>query len=229
MYESILATSKMNTDPIELTKYLHNCLYEINKAKEKNNHEDRCMHLQMFCNKSKKLFDKISNSHCCVSIKVALKEQRTETVRDLANLPVRNLMHDDTHKDRHSDEYNKVEHIVSENTAFISSINRLNDKMPAFIGKNLRSDDNYQTSSAKCSQEDGLAYNKELPYDSELVYPIFEWSTNGSKKEIEFRGFLCIDCEAAVGFDKSGIEVNYAKILSDGLFALIPEFKGEKS
>lgn len=224
LYVSVLSTHNLKADPETLMTHLNTCLAELNEAKAAVSIEDKSKNLQKFCNKTKSLFDKLTCSPCCVSIKVVMDERPSSSSKDLINKQVINLFADDLHKDRHSDEYNEIEHIISENTAFINVINTIYKKRNFYIGKNLRKDENYLTSSAKCSLTEGKTYNKELPYDSELVLPIFKKLSTGNN-QLCFRGFLCIDSQSSEGFNSDGIEVFFARILSDGLYDLIPQMK----
>lgn len=225
-YKSVLMNMSLKTDPTRLSHYLYDCISEINKAKEVDSPEDRSYRLRSFCNKTKILFDKISGSHCCVSIKVAYEEKYVERVTELFTMKVSNMICDDLSADRHIQDYDEIEHFISRNTAFINIINRLEkSNLPFYVGKNLRTDDNYQTSSSLCAEKEGKIYNRDLPYDSEIVSPIYEKLDNN---KFIFRGFLCVDCEAAEGFNAKGIEVQYMKILSDCLYALIHLMKQDK-
>lgn len=221
MYQSVLSTKHLKVDVTTIITELNTCLLELNEAKVAATIDDRSILLQKFCNKSKYLFDKVSNTHCCVSIKVVLEDAHTNTVKDLVNRRVNNLLHDDSHQDRHSEHYKDTEHIISANTAFNNVVNNIYKKKHYFIGKNLRDDENYLTSSAACAELEGKTYNQDLPYGSELVYPIFKRISN-SNNQLCLRGFLCIDSESNEGFNSDGMEVLLARILSNGLYDLIP-------
>ncbi|WP_439695546.1 hypothetical protein ACFGVS_21625 [Mucilaginibacter sp. AW1-7] len=164
-----------------------------------------------FCNNLKIIFDKITDSNCCVSIKVPLKDIKVDEKTVLVNL-CRNI----EHKNRDTKEYMDTIHTLIGNTAFSSSFNKVlhNKKERFYVNDDVSSSPNYDNSSKACN-------NGVLPYKSELVHPIVP-IINVDNKNINCHGFICIDSDKQEAF-KTKYDFAILEGVADGIYDLISD------
>lgn len=203
----------------KLTEFLSNCLEEINKAKNSESEKEMGVHIVEFINRVKRLYDLLTDSHCCVSLKLAVEDVPSNNKRELPILRVKNVLRDQSHVERDTAEYKSKIHNVSENTAYFITISRIRKKWRYYVCNDIESmGQNYLSSSYGCYQETGL------PYSSEIVYAIINKSNDFAGEDV-FRGFLCIDSDKKNAFKDELHAAEYAHILSDALFWLIPRLR----
>ncbi|WP_315548022.1 hypothetical protein [Prevotella koreensis] len=163
----------------------------------------------LFCDTLKKIFDKKTNANCCVSIKVPIS-----IGEKLESLELRNLCRDSSHGDRDTELYRKTKHRIIGNTAFSTIVNNIlkeNQKQLAYVNNNIPNSSNYQNTSIECYN------NRELPYSSELVYPIVPIRGN-DKNQKDLKGFICIDCDKPNKFDEHRYDIPMVQGIADGIY-----------
>lgn len=168
------------------------------------------------CNSLREIVYRITNSHCCVSIKVIEGDSdifQAMSVRDIEGLKVRNLARDSDHGSRDSEEYKKADHFIRENTAYSTIIGRLRKKKWYYINNDVNPNNGYDTTSP---------YNDDVPYKSELVLPIMKVSDSN---HYYFVGFLCIDCETKDAFHTDDVIVNISLMTADSLYTILTKDK----
>lgn len=204
-----------------------NSLIQIMLDSKETTDETMMKFLRDFCDGLKKLFDKLTESQCGVSIKIPID---TDPKTDLYNKSVKNLCRDSFHREREMSAYDKVDHRIAANTPFFYIVNKI-DVPPKrrknmskwhYLNKDIPADEHYDNTSTEV-YENGI-----LPYKSELVIPILKHYSD--KVEIlTLGGFLCIDCAETNKF----IHLEYALILlrglSEQLFVLLTRLKIDES
>lgn len=176
--------------------------------------------LSDLCDQIKLIFDKITKSNCCISIKLlSLTDiDKPLSKEEIVNLEVINLVRDRNHSSRDTDLYKETHHIIRENTAFNAAISQLDKTKQFYLNNNVDLKNGYITTSPLQNPEE-----EELPYRSELVFPIVEPSkTNAS---FLLRGFLCIDSDQSNSFRTKNIEIELSELLSHSLFRIIPKLR----
>lgn len=174
--------------------------------------------LQEFCNKVKKIFDRKTNSNCCVSIKVPVSNYSPSG--EWESIQVKNVARDKKHiKERDTDEYKAANHDIIGNTAYsriISLVVKESGKPHVYLNNDVdpEKDPNYATTSPAGDER------KDVPYKSELVVPILP-TKYASLKEVSFGGFLCIDSDKKDSFDAEHYDVPMTQGLADGLYVLM--------
>lgn len=177
------------------------------------------------CDRLREIFDKTTNSNCCVSIKIIEGGENgdfTVTLTELVNKKVRNIAHDSHNKSRReTSEYNHTEHFIRDNTAYVSIVSRLNKTGKKFYLNNDVDIANGYMSSSPYYDENGNITNP--PYKSELVLPILELETQ--KTDFSFIGFLCIDSVEKGTFNKDDIGFELASMYANCLYGILPSYK----
>lgn len=174
------------------------------------------------CNKMREFFDKLTNSHCCVSIK--LIEGNSDgsydmTLEEIANHRVHNVARDGNHKTRDTEQYNNTEHLIRENTAFYTIIGSLrNPKRRFYINNNVELSNSYLTTSPYTNEE-GVT---EIPYKSELVFPIMKELEAG---KFSFIGFLCIDSDIKDAFQTGGPGIEANTMMAQILYWIFTKYE----
>lgn len=168
--------------------------------------------LSFFCNKVKELFDKKTNSNCCVSIKVPISHFSDSG--EWQSIQVKNVSRDQSHiSERDTPDYKDTNHDIVSNTAFsfiISMVIKESSKPRVYLDNDVQSNPNYITSSNR----------NEIPYKSELVVPIIP-SRYKRLNDVFFGGFLCIDSDKKDSFDKDHYDIPMTVGLADGLYSII--------
>ena len=189
--------------------YAH--IHEIER-KETITEKDVADALSTFCNKVKLLFDKKTNSNCCVSIKVPISHFSDSG--EWQSIQVKNVSRDQSHiSERDTPDYKDANHDIVSNTAYsyiISMVIKESSKPRVYLDNDVLSNPNYLTSSNRT----------EIPYKSELVVPIIP-SRYKKLEEVFFGGFLCIDSNKKDSFDKEHYDIPMTIGLADGLYSII--------
>lgn len=186
-------------------------IHELERKQEVTE-DDIAKVLGGFCNKVKKLFDKKTNSKCCVSIKVPISNY-SETGQWM-NIVVKNIARDQEHiSERDTQEYKDTNHDISGNTAYvhiISLVIRQSTKPNIYLDNDVHANPNYDTTSNR----------NTIPYKSELVVPILPIRYR-KLDEVWFGGFLCIDSSKQGSFDAEHYDVPMTIGLADGLYSIM--------
>lgn len=191
---------------------------DIHQIERNDNYkdEDIAMLLGTFCASVKTIFDRKTNSSCCVSIKVPIQNPKTTP---LETLEVKNIARDQDHiSARDTQEYKQTKHNIVGNTAYsriISSLMAGVNVQRHYINNNVDSinKNNYFTTSLGKDRP-------AIPYKSELVVPIIPQKYK-CLNDIKFCGFLCIDSDKAGSFDENRYDIPLAIGLADGLYSLM--------
>ena len=181
-----------------------------------------------FCDILQKFYNKKTNSSCCVSIKVAKYEvyiDNKNTNRDkLDSLSFVNLCRDSHHPTRDNDIYKNTNHNVTGNTAYSTIIGRMFDdnyEKIFYINNDVKNTPNYLTTSRNGYD------NNEIPYESELVYPIIPHIRPNTKYVMV--GFICVDCKDKNKFqEKNDLELSMISCLADGLYNILISYLKDK-
>lgn len=219
LYDS-KALSDSNLTPVKFVKQLKQVIYHTNQlidAQLEDREQDKA--LSDLCDQIKFIFDKITKSNCCVSIKLLSHTDidKPLTKEEIVNLEVINLVRDRNHSARDTEIYKETHHIIRENTAFNAAISQLNKTKQFYLNNNVDLNNGYITTSPLQNPEE-----EELPYRSELVFPIVEHSITNS---FLLRGFLCIDSDQLNSFRTKNIEIEICELLSHSLFRIIPKLR----
>lgn len=175
-----------------------------------------------FCDELQIMYNKKTNSKCCVSIKVAKKKVDIDETEQLNSLVFENLCRDSKHNSRDNQKYISTEHTVLGNTAYSYIISKmLNHKYDedniceiGFIHNDVKNDPRYRTTSKECYD------NNEIPYESELVYPIIPYKRSNLNKYVMI-GFICIDCKDKEKFFKDEYELPMISGVADGIYDIL--------
>ena len=186
-------------------------IHEIER-KESITENDVADVLGSFCNKVKLLFDKKTNSDCCVSIKVPISHYSDSG--EWQSIQVKNISRDQKHiSERDTTNYKNTNHDVIGNTAYsyvISMVIKESSNPKVYLDNNVKLNENYITTSGR----------ETIPYESELVVPILP-SRYKQLNEIYFGGFLCIDSNKKNAFDKEHYDIPMTVGLADGLYSIM--------
>lgn len=168
--------------------------------------------LGTFCNKVKQLFDKKTNSDCCVSIKLPISHYSDSG--EWQSIQVRNVSRDQKHiSDRDTQDYKNSNHDIIGNTAYsyvISMVVKDSSKPKVYLENNVKDVANYLTTSCR----------QTIPYESELVVPIIP-SRYKKISDIYFGGFLCVDSNKRNAFDAEHYDIPMTVGLADGLYSIM--------
>ena len=191
----------------EVYAYIH----EIER-KEEVTEKDIADVLSFFCGRVKTLFDKKTNSDCCVSIKVPISHYSDKG--EWQSIQVKNVSRDQKHiSDRDTTDYKNANHDVVGNTAYsyvISMVIKESSKPRVYLDNDVQANPNYLTSSGR----------NTIPYKSELVVPIIP-SRYKKLEDIYFGGFLCVDSDKKGSFDAKHYDIPMTMGLADGLYAIM--------
>ncbi len=174
--------------------------------------------LMEMCDTLKLVFDKITKVDCSVSIKIP-----TINVPISGDAVVENLCRDYKHYlVRDTEEYKKQVHRVSGNTAYLTIIGNVlsgNTEKFFYLNNDVPKTKDYHTTS-RPAYPDG-----NLPYKSELVYPILPLMPENNKTpnwqpKYEIWGFLCVDCCHPDKFNNH-YDVAIIQGVADGVFDVI--------
>lgn len=217
LYDST-ALSDSNLTPVKFAKQLKQIIYITNKlidAQLEEKEENKA--LSDLCDQIKSIFDKITKSNCCVSLKLLshIDIDKPLTKEEIVNLEVINLVRDRNHSARDTENYKNSHHIIRDNTAFNAAISQLDKAKQFYLNNNVDLNNGYITTSPFNEDE-------ELPYRSELVFPIVEHLKTNS---FLLRGFLCIDSDHPNTFRTKNIEIELCELFANSLFSIIPKLK----
>lgn len=175
--------------------------------------------LASLCNKLRDIVDKLTNTRCCVSIKlIEGNEDRsfTMSVDEIINHKVHNVARDNNHGSRDSEDYRTTDHYIRANTAFSTIVGTLEQKPKRFyLNNKVDPSNSYETSSPYKNNENGLM---SIPYKSEVVFPIMDKLDNN---KYEFIGFLCIDSETEHAFENDNPTFEVAAMVANSLFWIL--------
>jgi hypothetical protein len=193
---------------------LKDCFAEVHYFRKTDEFkEDEFMKSMMnFCDNLKKIFDKITQSECSVSIKVPVKDSKVVETTQL-----KNLTRDNSNKNRDTSEYSKIKHTIIGNTAFNNTLNKVitNKSDKFYINNSVNKTQNYLNTSKSCYPEE------ILPYNSELVHSISPKKSLDSKN-FDCHGFLCVDSKNENAFDNKYCPAILEGVC-DGIYDLILE------
>lgn len=175
--------------------------------------------LAILCNGLREIVNKLTNTRCCVSIKLIEGNEDgsfTMRVEDIINHKVHNVARDNNHGARDTEEYRQTEHIIRANTAFSTIVGALGKRNKRYyLNNNVDPSNSYVTSSPYPDDGNGII---EIPYKSELVFPIMHKAENES---YEFIGFLCIDSETKDAFEKENPSLEIVSMVANSLFWIL--------
>ena len=198
----------------EIVKVLAEVYAKIHEIERKKTitEQDVAVVLSTFCNKVKQLFDKKTNSDCCVSIKLPISHYSDSG--EWESIQVKNVSRDQKHiSERDTPNYKSANHNIVRNTAYsyvISMVLKESSKPKVFLENDVKSNKNYLTSSER----------PIIPYDSELVVPIIP-SCYDKLDDIYFGGFLCVDSDKKNAFDPNHYDIPMTIGLADGLYTIM--------
>ncbi len=179
--------------------------------------------LDSICNKLREIFDKLTDSSCCVSVKIIEGPKNGDfdkPISEILNFKVHNIAHDNHHKSRReTEDYNNTEHFIRENTAFFTVVGKLGKSGKLFYLNNDVNISNGYTTSSPYKDENGNSTNP--PYKSELVFPIYKIKDN---QIFSFLGFLCIDSDKKESFSKEDVAFEIGMMYSDILYNILPSY-----
>lgn len=168
--------------------------------------------MTVFCNHLKAIFDKKTKGNCSVSIKVPVKGTVNETTQ------VINFCRDSVAtKVRDTKLYNEISHTIIGNTAYqkvLNSILRGSKEKFHYINNNIPNSKDYENTSVDSY------VNKQLPYESELVYPLVPHMWESKVNNYECIGFICVDCNKREVFDDK-YDTALISGVADGIYDLI--------
>lgn len=165
------------------------------------------------CDNLKKIYDKITNSECSVSLKVPLSDNKVDEKTVLMN-----LTRDRAHNKRDTDTYKNIKHTLIGNTAFFTSFSKVIKNSPEkyYINNQVNKTENYLNTSKDC-YEDGI-----FPYNSELVHPIVPAFAEDDSKNYDCHGFICIDSTKGNAFNGK-YDAAIIEGVVDGIYDIISE------
>lgn len=204
--------SKMVTyTPVKMMKHVREIIENIDKHIIGDATQTEI--LVKVCDKLRDIFDKITKTHCCISIKVVEgnDDGTTEmTPNQINELPVHNIVRDSNHSSRDTEEYKSKKHYIRENTAFSTIIGNLGKKW-FYLNNDIDVENSYSTTSPYTDDD-------PLPYKSELVRPIVKKIDD---QKFSFIGFLCVDSEEKNVFQKEGVQMEITTMMVDILYWVI--------
>lgn len=187
--------------------------------------EESAEYLQSFCNTVKEVFDKLTKTNVAVSIKIVLPAKDTVKIdQQFRNAQVENISRDERSKSRNTDDYKKQLHTFMGNTAYLCIVNNISRNKESkfyYVNNNIAESEDYQNSSIDVYDD------KQLPYNSELVCPIYLCKKD---KEIDYGilGFICIDSPQTNTFkEKLGCEVKYLQSLAADLYTVFTKINSQ--
>ena len=198
----------------EVVKVLADVYAQIHEIERKETitEKDVADDLGTFCNKVKQLFDKKTNSDCCVSIKLPISHYSDSG--EWQSIQVRNVSRDQKHiSDRDTQDYKNTNHDIIGNTAYsyvISMVVKESSNPKVYLENNVKDIANYLTTSCR----------QAIPYESELVVPIIP-SRYKKISDIYFGGFLCVDSNKRNAFDADHYDIPMTVGLADGLYSIM--------
>ena len=198
----------------EVVKVLADVYAQIHEIERKETitEKDVADVLCTFCNKVKQLFDKKTNSDCCVSIKLPISHYSDSG--EWQSIQVRNVSRDQKHiSDRDTQDYKNTNHDIIGNTAYsyvISMVVKESSNPKVYLENNVKDIANYLTTSCR----------QAIPYESELVVPIIP-SRYKKISDIYFGGFLCVDSNKRNAFDADHYDIPMTVGLADGLYSIM--------
>lgn len=198
----------------EVVKVLADVYAQIHEIERKETitEKDVADVLGTFCNKVKQLFDKKTNSDCCVSIKLPISHYSDSG--EWQSIQVRNVSRDQKHiSDRDTQDYKNTNHDIIGNTAYsyvISMVVKESSNPKVYLENNVKDIANYLTTSCR----------QAIPYESELVVPIIP-SRYKKISDIYFGGFLCVDSNKRNAFDADHYDIPMTVGLADGLYSIM--------
>lgn len=193
-------------------------IHELERNSKTITSRDIATALSKFCDVVKSIFDRLSDSNCCVSIKVPVSNYLESG--EWNSIHVKNVARDKRHiLERDTDEYKATNHDILGNTAYsrvISLVLKESSKPHVYLNNDVDplKDPNYATTSPENNER------KAIPYKSELVVPIVP-TKYGKLSEVMFGGFLCIDSDKRDAFDAEHYDVPMTQGLADGLYILM--------
>lgn len=206
--------------PVKLVKQLKNICTSLNSLIIGDN--TRASTLAEICNRLREIFDKLTDSRCCVSIK--LIESDTDiieemTISQIMNLSVKSIARDNNHYSRDTRTYQNTVHYIRDNTAYSTIVSKLTKKVAFYLNNDVNIENSYCTSSPY-TDENGESINP--PYKSELVFPIMKDKSNN---KYTFIGFLCIDSEKENSFKKYDVGFEIASMYAENLYWIINNYQ----
>lgn len=203
--------------PLKMTRSIKDLMANCDKVITENLKPEDA--LIIICNKLRDIFDKLTNTRCCVSVKLIEGNDSgsfTMKVDEIINHKVHNIARDNNHLSRDTEAYHNANHYIRANTAFSTIVGTL-DKKPQryYLNNNVDSSNSYETSSPYPDGENGLT---DIPYKSELVLPIMD---KIDQESYVFIGFLCIDSETESAFDKDSPSLEIASMVTNSLFWIL--------
>jgi len=167
--------------------------------------------LRNLCDSLKEAFDVLTNSNCCVSIKVPVTVDENSNIE---SLEMKNLCRDTKHKERDTQEYQEARHTIIGNTAYsviVRNIMSRNKQKQCYINNDVLNTKDYATTTPNRNEVNGYGYR------SEIVYPIMP-EKNDAK---DISGFICVDSPKANAFKYQESERTMTAAIADGLFDII--------
>ncbi len=203
--------------PLKMTRNIKELMVNCDNVITENITADQA--LALLCNKLRDIVDKLTNTRCCVSIKLIEGNEDGSfimKVDDIINHKVHNVARDNNHGGRDTKAYQNAEHFIRANTAFSTIVGTLETKPKRYyLNNKVDPSNSYETSSPYTSSENGLI---DIPYKSEVVFPIMDKADNDKYK---FIGFLCIDSENEYAFDKDSPFLEIASMVANSLFWIL--------
>lgn len=196
--------------PAKLIKNIKEIVLTCNDFSTRVKTRETC--LAELCNKLRDCFNKLTDSNCCVSIKIIedTHDGRYEmSIEELNRKKVKNIARDNNHGSRDSEEYKNKDHYIRENTAYLTILGKLNQTQIFYRCNDVSRDNDYLTSSP---YEDDT-----IPYKSELVFPILEKQSD----QYNFKGFICVDSDKKNAFGKDTLYLDLTNIVADSLFLIL--------
>ncbi len=204
----------------QIKKVVIDTTYLISEEEERAN--DNTTALITLCDNLKIIFDKLTNSSCSVSVKVIVADLELNphpTKAEIINFEVVNLVRDRHHSGRDTEEYKNTQHIIRDNTAFNTIISLLDKNKKFYLNNKVDLKNGYITSSPSQTQEDE---EPELPYKSELVFPIIK---KGMDNTTDIKGFLCIDSDKQDSFSTKDIDNELADLFASTFYCIVNPVK----
>lgn len=214
----------------EAIEYLRTAYSHIHLLR-KRNVSDRNFFMETmieFCDILQKFYNEKTNSSCCVSIKIAKKEVDLDNDEVMKSLSFENLCRDSHHPARDNSKYKETIHTVMGNSAYAYIIGKMLDNKYTestyseicYVNNDVKNDKNYCTTSIKSYD------NNEIPYGSELVYPLIPFRRPSNYK-FAMIGFICIDCKDENKFLENKYERPMISGIADGLYDVLISFLKE--
>lgn len=211
-------TKSIRYTPVKMTKHVREMVQVCNELI--NGHKTQSDVLAYICNKLRDCTDKLTDTRCCVSIKLIEGDNDGTYLMDIdkiSNQKVMNVARDNNHRSRDTEEYNQAEHYIRENTAYATIVGGLRKNRRFYLNNDVNLGNSYMTTSPYGEDDDSTPV---IPYKSELVFPIMK--TSGNK--YSFVGFLCIDSDSTDAFRKDNEIVEICSMLADSLYWIFTKY-----